>query len=83
MFIAGVVIGPALALVLADFLFKPGSLAPRWIAAAVVLLLLVIAFLPFLVTELKIGLVVGLPLGLLLAGTPSHRAAEETTLGAR
>ena len=81
MFIAGIVIGPALAVAAADFAFKPGFLAARWIATSVIGLLLLIAFVPFLAIELKAGLIVGLPLGLLLVGTPLHVAPKEDAPG--
>lgn len=70
MFIAGVVVGPAVAMVAADMLFTPGRMSVRWIALAVTILLVAIAVIPFFTTELKVGLLIGVPLGLLLAATP-------------
>jgi hypothetical protein len=64
------VIGPALAIIAADFLFKPGQVATRWALLAVAGLMLVIAVVPFFATDLKVGLLIGFPLGLLLTATP-------------
>jgi hypothetical protein len=70
MFIAGALAGPALAILAGDFLFEPGRMTVRWAILAVVVLLLAIAFVPFFTPELKGGLLIGFPLGLLLFGTP-------------
>jgi hypothetical protein len=70
MFIVGVVVGPALAIVVGDTLLKPGKVELRWVVLAVVALLLLIAVMPIFTAELKLGLIIGLPLGLLLAASP-------------
>jgi hypothetical protein len=70
MFIVGVVIGPALAIIAGDSFFNPGQMAVRWRVLTVGLIMLVIAVVPFFTAELKAGLLIGFPLGLLLAATP-------------
>jgi hypothetical protein len=70
MFILGVLAGPALAILVGDFVFKPGEIAARWVILGVAASMLVIAIVPFFTIELKAGLLIGFPLGLLLAGTP-------------
>lgn len=79
MFIVGVVVGPALAILLCDALLKPGQLKSRWVWVAVAAILLVLVVMPFFVAELKIGLIFGLPLGLLLAASPKTLPTLERT----
>ena len=70
MFIVGVLIGPALAILVADVILKPGQVQTRWAWIAVAALVVLIVVSPFLAAEVKFGLIIGLPLGLLLALTP-------------
>jgi hypothetical protein len=70
MFIAGVVVGPALAIVAWDGLFKSGRIKTSWAWIAMAALMLVIVVMPFFASELKFGLLIGLPLGLVLAMSP-------------
>jgi predicted anti-sigma-YlaC factor YlaD len=77
MFIAGVVIGPALAIIAGDFLFHSTLTSVRWRLLAVGLIMLVIAVVPFFAVELKAGLLIGFPLGLLLAATPMALRPDE------
>jgi hypothetical protein len=70
MFIIGVVVGPGLAIVVWDTLFKSGRIKTSWAWVALAALLLLIVVMPFFAAELKFGLVIGLPLGLLLAISP-------------
>ncbi len=70
MFIVGVLFGPALAIISADFLLKSGGLAIRWAILAVGVLMIAIAVVPFFSAGLKAGLLIGFPLGLLLTATP-------------
>lgn len=79
MFIIGVLIGPALAILVADVVLKPGQVQVRWAWVAVAALLVLIVALPFFATELKFGLLIGLPLGLLLATTPIAPLSTEGT----
>jgi uncharacterized protein HemY len=77
MFIAGVVVGPALAIIAGDFLFQSKRMTVRWRVVAVGLIMLVIAVVPFFTAELKAGLLIGFPLGLLLAATPMAFRPDE------
>lgn len=77
MFIAGVVVGPALAIIAGDFLFHSSQMTVRWRVVAVGLIMLVIAVVPFFTAELKAGLLIGFPLGLLLASTPMALRPDE------
>lgn len=84
MFIVGVLVGPALAIVVADVLLKSGQAETRWAWVAVAALMVLIVVMPFFTAELKFGLIIGLPLGLLLAVTPmallpGGRASEPGT----
>jgi hypothetical protein len=80
MFIVGVVVGPALAILIADVLLKPGQMNTRWVWLGVAAIMLVIIVMPFFATELKVGLIFGLPLGLLLALSPmALQTVERTT----
>jgi hypothetical protein len=69
-FIAGLVVGPALALVAGETLVR--LLGRWWSALVVVLVLFALIFWPFFSVqlELKLGLAAGLLLGLLLSATP-------------
>ncbi len=81
MFIIGVLIGPALAILVADVVLKPGQIQLRWTWVAVAALMVLIVVMPFFVAELKFGLIIGLPLGLLLAATPIALLPVERTSG--
>ena len=83
MFIAGLVVGPALALVAGDALVR--YLGRWWSALVVALVLFALVFWHFFVSvqlELKLGLAFGLLLGLLLNATPYDDARPgEAELG--
>lgn len=70
MFIAGILAGPVVAILAEDFWFTSGQISMRWALLAVGVLMLAIAFVPLFPTELKAGLLIGIPLGLLFADTP-------------
>ncbi|MGH2442893.1 MAG: hypothetical protein ACRDFX_07000 [Chloroflexota bacterium] len=69
MFVVGLFIGPVIGVLAGDFLGR--SSTRRWTgAAAIILFLLFVLFVPIFVLELKLGLIFGTLLGVLLAGTP-------------
>jgi hypothetical protein len=70
MFLIGLLFGPAVGLLLADFLLRPGGIGARISGAVFVLAVLVVLAVPAVSLELKLGLVPGLLLGLLLAYSP-------------
>lgn len=70
-FIVGLIVGPALGLVGTDYLLRSGVVPRRLFPAILALVLLVVALLPIFQVELKVGLLIGMPLGLLLSTTPS------------
>lgn len=73
MFILGLLIGPALAVVIADYLFASSSVDSRVALAALGVVLLVLVVVPFFAVELRVGLLLGFPAGLLLAASPVPR----------
>jgi hypothetical protein len=74
-FVLGLIIGPAIGL-LAGLYFGV-SKGGIWRAViALTLFLVFILFAPFLDLELKIGIIMGAPIGLLLSATPSTLGAQ-------
>ncbi len=73
-FIVALLIGPALAIAAADFVYKPGGRTTRWILLGIAVALLVFLLIPFVTAELKFGMLIGVPLGLLVAAPVSRTA---------
>jgi quinol-cytochrome oxidoreductase complex cytochrome b subunit len=79
-FVVGLGIGPVLGLLFGDWAFRSESINTRLALAALIIVGAVVLFIPVINTELKIGLLAGVPLGVLLAATPmwSDRSRDET-----
>ena len=77
MFVFGLVVGPLIGLLVGDFLVRRKRAAARWGVVALLLVCFAILVLGIGSLELRIGLVAGLLLGTLLAGTPLSPLAPE------
>ena len=75
MFVAGIVIGPAIGLLAADYLFRSNTFGTRWGSIIIVLVSIALLLAPILNPGLRIGLVMGFVLGVLLAITPVTTAS--------
>jgi uncharacterized protein HemY len=76
MFIAGLIIGPALAVGLGDVLFDASRISVKWLLIGVAALLVLVIVIPFFPAELKFGLLISVPVGLLVAAP--QRGEPET-----
>lgn len=70
MFLIGLLVGPAIGLLGADFLLRPGGAGARVSAIAFLIAVLVVLAVPAVSLELKLGLIPGILLGVLLAYSP-------------
>lgn len=70
MFVIGLFVGPALGLLAGDYLFRPGGPGRAAASGSLVALILILAVLPIFALELKLGLILGLIVGALLALSP-------------
>jgi sorbitol-specific phosphotransferase system component IIBC len=78
MFVAGLIVGPAVGLLTADFLCRNFVLGTRWGVRVIALVCLALLVAPVLNEGLRIGLVFGIVVGALLDFTP-----EETPVPAQ
>jgi hypothetical protein len=69
-FVVGLGIGPVLGLLFGDAVFRSNSINARVAFAALVIVGAIVLFIPAINTELKLGLLAGVPLGILLTATP-------------
>ena len=80
-FVAGLAIGPILGLLMGDAVFRSEPVQPRYAMAALLVVGVVFLLVPAINLELKLGLLAGVPLGILLSCTPiTGRQAEEDGL---
>jgi sorbitol-specific phosphotransferase system component IIBC len=70
MFVAGLVVGPALGLLAGDFLFRTKAVGTRWGVLVIALVCFALLVAPAFNEGLRIGLVFGIVVGALLAFTP-------------
>jgi NhaP-type Na+/H+ or K+/H+ antiporter len=72
-FVFGLAVGPLIGLVGGYVLFRGRDFKPAVNAIVIFLFLVFLVFIPSIGLALKVGLVTGVHLGLLLAGTPMDR----------
>lgn len=77
MFVAGLVVGPLIGIVVGIALARSRPSESRWAWPVLGLLLVAVAFSAFLSLELRLGLVAGVLLGLLVANTPPELVETE------
>jgi class 3 adenylate cyclase len=81
MLIVGLVLGPAVGLLLQDLLAGPAKRIQWILPSAVALVLIVVLSVPVIDLSLRLGLATGMVLGLLLGVTPDYLHAPSQSEG--